>query len=179
MPRALNKVQKHISKKKGGKPTALHENSRDARRLRTAGAREDKIARIATAAARSNRIYVNRVAWMKDHLGELNTPLTDEEVIQVVKDYIAREDDELNELKAAQRPGRPKSKAEERIQVRIDAEEHEFASGFWAPDFRDEEALQKLQRWTEDWAGLGYLKVVRVYKNGEIKASSFPPKSLS
>lgn len=57
MARALSKVQKKISKKRGGKPTALHENSRDAQRLRRAGAREEKLARIMDAAARSNQIY--------------------------------------------------------------------------------------------------------------------------
>jgi translation machinery-associated protein 16 len=57
MARALAKVQKHISKKKKGKLNSLHENSRDAQRLRTAGAREDKLARIMDAAARSNQNY--------------------------------------------------------------------------------------------------------------------------
>ena len=57
MARSLQKVQKQIAKKRGGKPTALHENSRDARRLRTAGAREDKLTRIMTAAQRSQQRY--------------------------------------------------------------------------------------------------------------------------
>jgi translation machinery-associated protein 16 len=56
MPKALHKVQKHVSKKKGGKPTTLHENSKDSQRLRTAAAREDKVSRTLAATARENQI---------------------------------------------------------------------------------------------------------------------------
>jgi hypothetical protein len=57
MAKALHKVQKQISKKRGGKPTSLHENSRDSQRLRTAGAREDKLAKLLAAATRANQAY--------------------------------------------------------------------------------------------------------------------------
>jgi translation machinery-associated protein 16 len=57
MVKALHKVQKQISKKRGGKPTSLHENSRDSQRLRAAGAREDKLVKLLAAATRANRIY--------------------------------------------------------------------------------------------------------------------------
>ena len=57
MARSLSKVQKKISKKRGGKPTALHENSRDAQRLRRAGAREDKVTRLMDTAMKANQIY--------------------------------------------------------------------------------------------------------------------------
>ena len=54
MPKSLAKVQKKISKKKGN-ITSLHENSRDSQRLRRAGARSDKLNRVATARAKANR----------------------------------------------------------------------------------------------------------------------------
>jgi Translation machinery-associated protein 16 len=57
MAKALHKVQKQISKKRGGKSNTLHENSRDSQRLRTAGAREDKIAKLVAAASRANQTY--------------------------------------------------------------------------------------------------------------------------
>lgn len=179
MARALHKVQKEISKKKGGKPTALHENSRDARRLRQAGAREDKIARIMTAAHKSNGIYVGRVSWFQEVVKERESPLSDAEIQQLVEDFIAREQDELDELKAAHRPGRPRSKAEERLQNRIDAEEREFKAGFWMPDLRNEECLTKLKRWGGQWGGMSTMSYIRVVKDNEIKTSSFPPKGLS
>jgi hypothetical protein len=57
MAKALQKVQKQISKKRGRKPTSLHENSRDSQRLRTAGAREDKLAKLLAAATKANQAY--------------------------------------------------------------------------------------------------------------------------
>jgi translation machinery-associated protein 16 len=65
--RSLSKIQKKISKKRGGKPpTALHENSRDAQRLRQAGAREEKLQRMWDTAARNNQVYVDRVVWYRE-----------------------------------------------------------------------------------------------------------------
>lgn len=57
MAKALYKVQKQISKKRAGKGNALHVNSRDAQRLRAAGAREDKLSKLVTAANRANQSY--------------------------------------------------------------------------------------------------------------------------
>ena len=42
MPKSLAKVQKKVAKKKGSS-TSLHENSRDAQKLRRAGARSEKL----------------------------------------------------------------------------------------------------------------------------------------
>lgn len=179
MARALQKVQKKISKKRNGKTTALHENSRNAQRLRQAGAREDKLARIMSAAAKSNQVYVDRVAWFQEMVKDSEQPLSDAELQQAVTDFVGREDEELAELKAAQRPGRPRSRAEEVIQNRIDAEMSQYKAGFWAPEVRDAESLEKLQHWGGQWGGLGSLKFVRVTKDGDVKPSTFPPKSLS
>lgn len=95
--------------------------------------------------------------------------------------FIAREDEELTELKAQQRPGRPKSKAEEQIQERLDVELKEYKSGLWMPEMRDETSVKQLQQWAGRWGGLNTLKYVRTMKGppGEIKPSSFPPKGLS
>ena len=179
MARALQKVQKAIAKKRGGKTTALHENSRNAQRLRQAGAREDKLARILSAAAKSNRIYVDRAAWFQEQVKDTEEPLSEAELQQLVADFIRREDEELAQLKSAQRPGRPRSKAEENIQTRIDIEMGQFKAGFWAPDLRDTESLEKLKRWGGQWGGMNTLNFVRVMKDGEVKPSTFPPKSLS
>jgi translation machinery-associated protein 16 len=56
MPKSLQKVQKHISKKRGV-VDALHENSRDAKLLRRAGARDDRVARIVSNMARGRQSY--------------------------------------------------------------------------------------------------------------------------
>lgn len=179
MARSLSKVQKKISKKRGGKPNSLHENSRDAQRLRTAGAREDKLAKLVDAASRSQRVFVDRVKFFRSAIEGSTGPLTEGELHALTESYIGREDAELEEVKAERRPGRPMSKVEERITSRKDAEEREFKSGFWIPDLRDELGREKLERWSGDWAGLNTLKVIRITQDGTVKASSFPPKGES
>ncbi|EXJ73794.1 uncharacterized protein A1O5_03556 [Cladophialophora psammophila CBS 110553] len=179
MARSLNKVQKQISKKRGGKLNALHENSRDAKRLRRAGAREEKLGRLMDAAARANQVYVDRVAWFKSALEGSSGPLTDEEMQVLTQSFIDREDEELAEAKQQRRPGRPPTKVEEKISQRKEVEDREFRAGFWIPELRNGESRSKVERWAGEWGGLNTLDFVRVIKSGDIKPSSFPPKGLS
>jgi translation machinery-associated protein 16 len=56
MPRALHKVSKHITKKKG-KNLVLHENSRDSRMLLRAGARDHRVQKVTSLREKINRPY--------------------------------------------------------------------------------------------------------------------------
>lgn len=56
MPRTLQKVHKQIAKKRGA-VDALHEFSRDARRLRRAGARDDRLNRHTSAVLKARQPY--------------------------------------------------------------------------------------------------------------------------
>lgn len=76
MAKALYKVQKQIAKKRAGKGNALHVNSRDAQRLRAAGAREDKLSKLVTAANRANQSYgrhndIFRVLFVRTDFNQL------------------------------------------------------------------------------------------------------------
>lgn len=55
MPKTLAKVQKKIAKKRGKSASSLHENSRDAKRLRRAGARSEKLDKLAAARGRASQ----------------------------------------------------------------------------------------------------------------------------
>ena len=90
-----------------------------------------------------------------------------------------RDDDELLELQANRRPGRPTSTREDRLRQRIEAEESEYNTGFWVPDMRDAESKTSLRQWSGDWSSLSSLRFIRMTKKGEIRISSFPPKGLS
>lgn len=58
MPSKYAKIQKHVTKKKGAaKLTALHEESRDARRLRKAVVRDDRVARMSAVREKANENY--------------------------------------------------------------------------------------------------------------------------
>jgi len=57
MPKALSKVQKHITRKKGARAQTLHANSRDAQMVLRAGARDQKLAKTVQLRARLNAHY--------------------------------------------------------------------------------------------------------------------------
>lgn len=179
MPSKLAKVQKHVAKKKGSKITSLHENSRDAKRLRYAGARDDRVARLSATRERSNRAWIDRVAFFKQRLPETLHPLEMEEIQSLIQGYLARHDAELDLLKAERRPGRPASNRQTLLEEHKKVEEREYESGFWLPNLQDEETLLKLDKWSGDWIGLGVLRFVRVDKSSVAKESQFPPRGAS
>ncbi len=49
MPTTLEKTRKHIAKKRGGMPSALHEKSRDSLRLHKASVRDQRLQKLASA----------------------------------------------------------------------------------------------------------------------------------
>lgn len=94
--------------------------------------------------------------------------------------YVHRDDEELAELKAARRPGRPPATREQLLEQRIVTETKEFeVSGFYCPDMRDTATVDKLRGWDGEWVSCNAMKFVRVTKDGEVRDSVWPPKGLS
>lgn len=114
MTRAVTKVTKQISKKRAGKSSALHEKSRDVRRIQRVTGREDKLARNAAAAMKARQTYrkwspvspqngmriglttamvvglVDRVMVFQEAVSEDAQVLSDDELLQMVKKYVSR-----------------------------------------------------------------------------------------
>lgn len=179
MPSKLAKVQKHVAKKKGSKITSLHENSRDAKRLRNAGVRDDKVAKLSATRLRNNKQWTDRIAFFQQRLPETLHPLEMETIQSLISEYLARNDAELDLLKAERRPGRPASNRQALLEEHKKTEEREYESGFWLPNLQDEETLVKLDKYDGDWIGLGVLRFVRIDKSGSAKESQFPPRGAS
>ncbi|MCJ1326366.1 hypothetical protein MMC10_003030 [Thelotrema lepadinum] len=178
MAKSLNKVVKKVTKKKGN-TNALHENSRDAKKLRKAASREDRLSRLAAVRVKLNQPYLQRVGFFRDIAQSSSGTFDIEESQRLVLSYIHRDNDELDSLKSERRPGRPPSNREDLLKQRIAAEQGEYSSGFWIPDLSDESNLEKLRVWNEEWSSLGQISFVRVHMDGRALPSSFPPKSLS
>ncbi len=179
MPSKLSKVHKQVAKKKGDKIKSLHEDSRDAKRLRNAGARDDRVARLSAVREKINRQWLDRVVFFQDRLPETLHPMQTDEILALVKQFIERNDTELSELKADRRPGRPASTRQTLLEQQKKQEQGEFESGFWLPNLQDEETLVKLDKWTGDWVGLGVMRFVRAGRQGLLKDSQFPPRGAS
>lgn len=179
MPSALAKVQKHVKKKKGDKIKSLHENSRDAQRLRRAGNRDDRVARLSSIREQVNKQWIDRIVFFQQRLPETLHPLDIPEILSLIQDYVERNDDELEQLKSERRAGRPPSTRQALLEQQRRSDEKEYASGLWLPNLQDEQTLVKLDRWAGDWVSLGTMRFVRVDVKGEVKESLFPPRGAS
>ena len=73
MPQSLAKVTKHIRRKKG-RVTGLHENSRDAKKLRKAGSREERVGKMSAVKARSEEAYGPPIFPASPQLHAILTP---------------------------------------------------------------------------------------------------------
>ncbi|KAL5359758.1 translation machinery-associated protein 16 [Aspergillus floccosus] len=178
MPKSLHKVHKHIAKKRGA-VEALHENSRDAKRLRKANARDDRVARVTASLSRGRQSYIDRMEYFQEVVPEGTKPLSDTDLRDLVVRYINRSVPEIEQLQTERRKGRPPSKREEALVQRTDAEDREFKTGFWMPDFTSPDVIKALAAWKGDWSGLSGLKYIRLTKEGGKQPSLFPPKGLS
>ncbi|KAI4274426.1 MAG: hypothetical protein LQ337_003961 [Flavoplaca oasis] len=162
MPKDLAKVQKRIQKKKGA-TTSLHEDSRDAKRLRRAGARSDKLEKLAAARGKALQPYHEAQTAQRSSGYR----------------YLNRDSTELSTIQSERRPGRPTSTTEDMLKQRIRTEANEYKSGYWIPDMEDVQTLERLKEWNEQWTSLGSLKYVRLAKDGTKRYSTFPPKGKS
>ncbi|KAL8801114.1 MAG: hypothetical protein Q9223_004219 [Gallowayella weberi] len=178
MPKDLAKVQKKIYKKKGS-TTSLHANSRDAQRLRRAGARSDKLEKLATARGKALQPYLRRISFFQSAAKEASGPFTLESMQALIEIYLERDASELSAVQSERRPGRPPSTKEDTLKQRIQAEANEYNSGYWIPNMEDADTLEKLKDWNEQWTSLSTLQYVRITREGTKHSSSFPPKGKS
>ncbi|PTU17480.1 hypothetical protein P175DRAFT_0466495 [Aspergillus ochraceoroseus IBT 24754] len=178
MPKSLQKVHKHIAKKRGV-VDALHENSRDAKRLRRAGARDDRVARITAVMARGRQTYVDRMTYFQEAIPEGTVSFSDDDLTDLVVRFINRSVPEIEQLQSERRKGRPPTKREEALLQRTEAENKEFKTGFWMPDLSQESVVKGLVGWNGDWSSLSSMKFIRLTKETGKQASIFPPKGLS
>ncbi|CAI7678053.1 unnamed protein product [Penicillium pancosmium] len=176
--RTLQKVHKHISKKRGA-VNALHEYSRDARRLRRAGHRDDRLVKHTSISMKARQPYTDRIDYFYEAVQPISEPLSVAELAEMITKYIYRDGEELTQLKQERRKGRPPTKREEVLGQRTETEEKEFKIGFWVPDLTEMDVLVALKQWNGQWSGLSPVKFVRLVQDGEKKDSTFPPNGMS
>lgn len=195
MPSSLNKVTKTISRKRQGKAgkstslNALHENSRDAKRIRRAASRDQKVLRQEKTRRERDGRLLSRMAFFHAAL-QMPGSTTVPSLHALVQQFLSRHTAELEEHVAQRRSGRPKTARHVALEALKDVEEKEYDTGFWTLDTRDPDNARKFVRdWSGEWGGLGQFKFVRVrrLKEGEgamddapgeevgVTESGFPP----
>ncbi|PLN80002.1 putative translation machinery-associated protein [Aspergillus taichungensis] len=178
MPVSLNKVHKHISKKRGT-IGALHENSRDAKRLRRANIRDDRVSRVHAAMARGRQSYMDRITYFHETVPAEAGAFSDSDMKDLVVRYINRSVPEIEQLQSERRKGRPPTRREEALLQRTDVENKEFQTGFWLPDLSHVDGIKALASWNGDWSALSAMKFIRLTKDGNKQTSAFPPGGMS
>jgi translation machinery-associated protein 16 len=188
MPKSFAKVHKHVSKKKGAKPTALNANSRDSRSLIRAGIRDDRVHKTEALRQKLNLPYLIRIQFVQDSLFGEDEEAREtmearayavEEVQDLIETFLERNSEEYEAVKAARRPGRPAAAREEALKTLEAQEKHEYEVGFWVPDLGDADNVKAFKEWKGKWIGLNIIKFVRVAKDGQVKPSAWPPKGNS
>ncbi|GAM89320.1 hypothetical protein ANO11243_073570 [Dothideomycetidae sp. 11243] len=187
MPSSLHKVTKSITRKRQGKLGkssslyALHENSRDAQRIRRAAARDDKVLRLEKGRRERDgkfSFFGSMLAMLQPALfAATNSPT--QRMHALVQLFISRHESELSSLTAERRPGRPKSARHLAVEQLVAEENNEYDAGFWTLDMRDEANVKLFEEWKGEWGALGQFKFVRVCRaaqDGEgVRESGFPP----
>ncbi|KAL0939574.1 uncharacterized protein CTRU02_206184 [Colletotrichum truncatum] len=180
MPTTLQKARKHIAKKRNGHVEALHEFSRDSKRLHKASVRDQKLEKLAAARGKKEQPMIDRASYFQKAVQEKGSvPLELATIQELIHKFVHQYDEEYAEVKKTRRPGRPASAKEDLLKMKIATLEEEYKIGFFLPDLTNESNVNLLDRWEGSWSFLPSVAWVRITSDGNIKKSSFPPKGSS
>ncbi|KAI0096740.1 translation machinery-associated protein 16 [Nemania sp. FL0031] len=176
MPKTLERTRKAIAKKKGA-VDALHQYSRDSKRLHRAQVRDEKLEKIAAARRKKDQPYIERTAFFKEALMQNGgQPLSLDTIQELIKTYVHQYDEELEEVKKARRPGQPAKAKEDLLKVKIAHLQKEYQNGFLLPVLETQENAALVQKWEGSWSYLTTFKWARIRSDGTMNPATFPPK---
>ncbi|KAK1757239.1 translation machinery-associated protein 16 [Echria macrotheca] len=179
MAKTFEKARKQIAKKRNGSIDALHQHSRDSKRLHKAQVRDERLEKIAESRRKRDKPLIQRVLHFQAVIRENGyKPLDLAAVQSKINEYVHQHDEEYEEVKKARRSGRPPSTREDLLRMRIAALEKEQKDGFYMPDLTTEKNVQLFERWDgHNWAYLSNLQWVKISGLGSINPANFPPQT--
>ncbi|KAI1325553.1 translation machinery-associated protein 16 [Xylariaceae sp. FL0255] len=176
MPKTLERTRKAIAKKKGT-VEALHQYSRDSKRLHRAQVRDEKLEKIAAARQKKDQPYIERTAFFQEALRQNEgQPLSIEIIQELIKTYVNQYDEDLCEIKKARRPGQPAKAKEDLLKMKIAQLKKEYQHGFLLPMLDTQENVSIIEKWEGSWSYLTTFKWVRISSDGKVQPAVFPPK---
>lgn len=155
------KISERSIKKKSG-PT--HPHSRRATQLARVAHRKDKLNQAKSVRSRSSNAKVDRLSTLILMLPDDADALPDLAAVHsfVTKNFLTRHNDELQELKAQRRPGRPPHNREIELKEIIAKEAQEYDEGFELPDLTNATNVKLLRDWQGDPQALPLFRMVRI-----------------
>jgi len=155
------KISERSIKKKSG-PT--HPHSRRATQLARVALRKDKLNQAKAVRNRSSNAKVDRLSTLILMLPDDVDALPDLAAVHsfVSENFLTRHNEELEELRADRRPGRPPSKREIELKEIIAKEAQEYSEGFEIPDLTSKTNVKLLRDWQGDPQALPLFRMVRI-----------------
>lgn len=163
--KSLAKVTKSI----GNNKLKVHPRGRKLQQLERATLRDQQLEKKKRLHADNRTVELLRYSFMQELI--LSEDLADDKVFsradiaKFIEMFIARDDEEINELKKAKRSNRPTSNKQLLLEQKRKKESQEFVIGFLAPDLTDAHSVNALREWNGTFGGLNNVKKIRLRKN--------------
>lgn len=144
--KSLHKVSKKLAKQSSG---ALHVKGRKFKQLNRATERENKLKLKKQQYAEQKNHELLFWLHIQETINEEPEKKTfgDDELREMVSVYIHRNDDEIAEMEAERRPGRPMTNKHQIMLEKRKHDLHLFDTGFRVPDLNDEITVQRVRAW--------------------------------
>lgn len=172
--KSLSKIQKKT------KDSIIHPRSRNSKQLTRATLRQERLGKKQAARADVQGSKIWRFQFFQHivNLDRLHNPesqkgsalpkpakeYTLDDLRTYVEMFLSTDKKELEKLQSERRPGRPASAKQDKLQIKIDAEQAEYKSGFLVPDLTDVQCVEALINWKGDLGGLNVIKTTSVAK---------------
>ncbi|KAK9450214.1 translation machinery-associated protein 16 [Limtongia smithiae] len=166
--KSLRKVEQKLKKK-----DAVHPKARKFKQLNRATLRERKVVKGKMDRGVVRESQIIRFKFLRACVDKPENAdklvFTEEEIQQMILEFISRDDAELKQLQAARRPGRPSSSRQDALQTRRGFEMDEFDAGFYTPDLMNKDIVKAFRDWNQEHSGIGLLKFVRIAREGGLQ----------
>lgn len=157
---SLNKVQKTIQKSKG----AMHPKGRKFKQLNRATLREQKINEKKVKHIEKKDFEFMRIKFLQEAINNRDEQetFTLEEIKLFIEAFLSRNDEELEQLKAERRKGRPPTNRQVALENMTKGEQQEYDSGYLIPDLTDAKTVERLRNWNGTTGGTNIFKYVHI-----------------
>ncbi|KAL6925416.1 hypothetical protein ACO0SA_000011 [Hanseniaspora valbyensis] len=176
--KSLAKVTKSI----GNNKHKVHPRGRKLQQLERATLRDEQLEKKKRQHADNKTVELLRYSYIQDlikseDLAEENV-FTRNDIAKFIELFIARDDEEIAELKKAKRNNRPPTNRQLLLEQRKKAEIQEFTIGFMSPDLTDADSVKALRNWNGTFGSLNQVKKFRLKKDLSILGESKTPKDI-
>ncbi|KAL6941780.1 hypothetical protein ACO0RG_002918 [Hanseniaspora osmophila] len=176
--KSLVKVQKSI----GDRKHKVHPKGRKFAQLAKATLRDSRVAAKKKAHSDQRSNELQRYSFIQEIINSDSFKdkdvFTPEELIVFVEQFIARDDEELDELKAKRRADRPPANKQMLLEQKRKFEDNEFVAGFLAPNITDVTSVKALRGWNGTFGGLNACQKIRITKHGDISNEKASTKDV-